>query len=132
MPIIKPIQREGIVQFIKYSTVGISNTVVTGIVIYIMQNLLGYSMELSNVVGYIIGLINSFIWNSKWTFSSAVRWRSFAGFVFAFLLCYAIQMGVLQVLKYNTSIDRYVIQLIAMGVYTLSNFGITKYWVFKK
>lgn len=125
------ISRTGLVQFVKYSLIGASNTVITAAVIYLMQNILGYSMEWSNAVGYVAGLLNSFLWNTKWTFRSDFGWKTFGAFMLVFLLCYALQMGVLQLLRYSTSIDRYVIQLLAMGVFTVANFLMNKFVVYR-
>ena len=124
--------RRGLIQVVKYGTIGAANTLITAVVIYLMQNVLGCSMEWSNVAGYAAGLLNSFVWNSRWTFGSSMTWRSFRDFMLVFALCYGLQMLALQLMKHHTSIDRYVIQLIAMLVYNVLNFLLNKYWVFKK
>ena len=47
-------------QFIKFISVGILNTLVSLIVIYICMKV-GVNYKLSNLIGYIAGVINSFI-----------------------------------------------------------------------
>ncbi|MDR3142710.1 MAG: GtrA family protein, partial [Tannerellaceae bacterium] len=59
---------EAIRQVIKYGIVGISNTIVTAAVIWVMMKLSGCPAVLSNITGYIAGLLNSFILNKQWTF----------------------------------------------------------------
>ena len=54
---------ETVKQAIKYGIVGVSNTVITAVVIWIMMKLFGCSDVVSNMVGYIAGVLNSFIWN---------------------------------------------------------------------
>ena len=56
---------ETVKQAIKYGIVGVSNTVITAVVIWIMMKLFGCSDVVSNMVGYIAGVLNSFIWNSN-------------------------------------------------------------------
>ena len=65
---------ETVKQAIKYGIVGVSNTVITAVVIWIMMKLFGCSDVVSNMVGYVAGVLNSFIWNKQWTFRSSAGW----------------------------------------------------------
>lgn len=119
-------------QAIKYGLVGVGNTLITAAVIWVMMKVLGASDILSNITGYIAGLINSFIWNKQWTFQSSVSWTSGAlkfGVVFA--ICYLLQLGVLLYLNKTLTIDPYYNQLIAMVFYTVINFVMNKFYTFK-
>ena len=116
----------------KYGAVGVINTLITAVVIYIVQELLGRDPVPSNVLGYAAGLLNSFLLNSRWTFKSAFSWRSFIGFMLAFGVCYLLQLLVLLWLGEETEIPPYPQQLIAMVVYTGANFLLNKFVVFKK
>ncbi|MDO4771615.1 GtrA family protein [Porphyromonas sp.] len=119
-------------QIVSYGIVGLSNTAITAIVIWICLKSMGMSPELSNVLGYAAGVINSFIWNSKYTFKTALGLRKFAIFLVVFMICYALQFGALLWLKDNTTIDSYAQQLIAMVVFNLANFVMNKFVTFKK
>ena len=46
---------ETVKQAIKYGIVGVSNTVITAVVIWIMMKLFGCSDVVSNMVGYVAG-----------------------------------------------------------------------------
>ncbi|MDL2278317.1 GtrA family protein [Parabacteroides sp. OttesenSCG-928-G07] len=124
---------ETIKQAIKYGIVGVGNTLITAIVIWVMMKLLGCSDVLSNAVGYVAGLLNSFIWNKQWTFKTSGKWLSSAiKFAIAFAICYTLQLGVLIYLnKTLTTIDSYYNQLIAMAFYTVINFIMNKFYTFK-
>ena len=50
---------ETVKQAIKYGIVGVSNTVITAVVIWIMMKLFGCSDVVSNMVGYVAGVLNS-------------------------------------------------------------------------
>lgn len=63
-------KKETLIQFIKYGMVGAMNTLVTLGVIFICKTFLGWNLYLSNALGYIAGVINSFIWNKTWVFRS--------------------------------------------------------------
>ena len=125
--------KKAIKQAIKYGVVGVINTLITAVVIWIMMKLLGCSDVVSNVVGYIAGVLNSFIWNKKWTFKSTEKWMGSAiRFGVVFGICYLLQLGLLVfVLNPYLAIDPYYNQLIAMAFYTATNFVMNKFYTFK-
>ncbi|MDH6358009.1 GtrA family protein [Parabacteroides sp. PF5-9] len=123
---------ETIKQAIKYGIVGVSNTVITAIVIWIMMRIVGCSDVLSNAIGYAAGVVNSFIWNKQWTFQSSAGWiRSGIRFIIVFGICYLLQLGLLIYLNKHLMIDSYYNQLIAMAFYTVINFILNKFYTFK-
>lgn len=124
---------ETVKQAIKYGIVGVSNTLITMAVIWVMMKLLGYSDVTSNAVGYIAGVVNSFIWNKQWTFKSKGRWVSSAvRFGIVFGICYFLQLGlVVLLLNKYLPIDPYYNHLIGMVFYTAINFLMNKYFTFK-
>ena len=138
-------------QAVRYSVVGVVNTLLTLVIIWIMTKSIGCSEAFSNFVGYIIGLISSFLLNRKWTFGS--KGNIFSGavkFLVVFAICYLLQLGVLLFLNHNCpdnpplfslfepvlihfKIDSlFYIQMLSMVVYTIANFFINKYYTFKK
>ena len=125
--------KKAIKQAIKYGVVGVINTLITAVVIWIMMKLLGCSDVVSNIVGYIAGVLNSFIWNKKWTFKSTEKWVGSAiRFGVVFGVCYLLQLGLLVfVLDTYLPIDPYYNQLIAMAFYTVINFVMNKFYTFK-
>ena len=51
------------IQLIKYGIIGASNTLITLVAFYLLNTIAGLSENFANTVGYILGVINSFIWN---------------------------------------------------------------------
>ena len=126
------IKNESILQLVKFGIVGVFNTLITAIVIWVMLKKLGASDYVSNIVGYMLGLINSFIWNRKWTFESKTNIAStFFKFIITFAICYLLQLGNLYLLLHFTSIDAYISQLLSILVYTIFNFILNKRYTFK-
>lgn len=120
-------------QIISYGLVGVSNSVVTIVVIYVCLHFLGLSSVLSNILGYAAGVVNSFVWNSKYTFQSRCEWRKFVVFVLCFLICYLLQLGVLIYLdRYHQEIFPMVRQLVAMVVFNVVNFIANKVITFRE
>jgi len=124
---------EIIKQAVKYGIVGVSNTVITALVIWIMMKLLGFSDVVSNITGYAVGVLNSFILNRQWTFKSSAGWLGSAlRFGGVFIICYLLQLGLLLYLNKTLTIDTYYNQLIAMVFYTVINFVMNKFFTFNK
>lgn len=128
-------KKEELARFVRYCIVGVLNTLVTLGVIYLCKSMLGWNLYVSNALGYIAGVTNSFYCNKQWTFRS----RGKAGaeavrFLAGFGLCYGLQLLVVWMItrtiigQYNYLIAGIVISgygiatLIGNVVYTLANF----------
>lgn len=124
--------QKSLIQFIKFGIVGVSNTLLTAIVIWVLLKVLHSSDYLSNFIGYIVGLTNSFFWNRKWTFESKTNLSiTIFKFIITFAISYLFQLGNLYLLLHFSTIDPYVCQLISIVVYTCINFALNKYYTFK-
>ena len=83
--------RNQIAQFIKYCIVGVMNTAITLGVIFLCKSVCGINPYVSNAIGYICGLINSFLWKKQWELRAGtvyggkdMRWKTGRGVYFAF------------------------------------------------
>jgi putative flippase GtrA len=120
-------------QAIKYGLVGVGNTLLSLAVIWVMMKPLGYGAVSSNITGYAVGVLNSFVWNKRWTFRSQATWLGSAlRFGLVFGVCYALQLGLLLYLDKRLAIDKYYNQIIAMAFYTVINFLLNKYFTFRE
>lgn len=134
-----------VVQLLKYGVIGVGNTLITLVVFYVMNTLMGISYGLSNVAGYVLGVINSFVWNRTWVFKTNKNiGREALLFVVGFLLCMGLQLVVSWVLleglgMKNMTISwlpmkntgQNVVMLIAMVCYTLANYVYNRLVTFK-
>lgn len=120
-------------QVVKYGIVGFANTLLTALVIWACMELFLWDSVVSNAVGYTIGLINSFVWNRRWTFRSNVSMRkAFLKFGISFAVCYVAQLAVLIELNDFNIFEPYYNQLLAMVFYTVLNFVCNKYFTFNE
>lgn len=144
-------------QMVKYGLVGILNTLLTAVVIWILLYILSDKdsnkpvsalvIVIANFTGYLAGIINSFILNRNWTFKNKSNWKiSLFRFLIAFAVCYCLQLGV--VLWLNAFIEAgewkigfsrytfivtsaYICQLVGIVVYSVLNFLLNKYYTFQ-
>lgn len=101
------IKNNDLVRFIKFSIVGVGNTIINWTIFFIL-NFCGVYYILSNVVAYIIAMINSYLWNSLWVFKYGGG------------------------LKINTSIKFFILNLIGLTVNTTSMYVLVDIFNFKK
>lgn len=111
-----------ILQFIRYAIVGVMNTLLTLIVIYICKSYLEINPYVSNAVGYAAGLINSFLWNRTWVFRAkdGKIHKQALKFILGFAICYLIQLLVVWLLNKSAF---GLIEIVILG-FTFSGYGI--------
>ncbi len=133
MSLKKILNRTNIAQFIKFGLVGVLNTLV-GFGSFLIFNLLfNIQYVIANVLSYIPGLANSFIWNKFWTFkSSGNRNLEAVLFLAVFVPCFLAQNAVLIFLKEIAKLNVVVSQVISMLIYTVLGFILNKTITFNK
>ena len=133
------------IQLVKYLLVGVMNTLITLAVIFVCKIYLGINPYVSNALGYLAGLINSFMWNRKWVFRSNGKMsREALHFLCGFMVCYSVQFGVVLLLNqswfgstrymlpFGIIITGYgVATLLGNVCYTLTNFIYNRVITFK-
>lgn len=133
--------------FIKYNIIGVMNTLITLLVVWILHQWLDWNIELSNFLGFIAGGVNSYICNRIWNFKSQNKKRAeVVRFFIVFLVSYGLNLLVLEgsayILQNATwcaSFTAWISQfmkptffanIIANVVYVLMSFTLYKKWVF--
>ena len=117
--------------FLKYLLVGIINTIVGyGIIFFLM--FVGVSPEISNIVGYAVGISVSYVLNKIYTFQSKAHpKKEFPKFVLSLLASYTLNFLTLVLCIHILKINPYISQIISGAVYTLSGFVFLKYFAFR-
>ena len=89
-------KKESLGQFLKFALVGVLNTVVDFLVFQLLNLTLGWTY-LAQVIGYSAGVLNSYFWNSRWTFRKEHQRsaREAAAFVVVNLVSLGVSLGVL-------------------------------------
>jgi len=137
------------IQLFKYGVIGASNTIITLVVFYLLNTRMGLSYGISNVVGYVTGVINSFLWNRTWVFkSTGALWYQALLFVVGFLICLGLQLCVswllLEGLGWKNLPDdtipffpmrkagQNIVMVVAMVAYTISNYIYNRFITFRQ
>lgn len=119
-------------QFFRFLTVGVFNTILGYCVIFACMYLAKMSPEISNVAGYAVGLVASYVLNRKYTFNSKQHQHSeIIRFLAVFVLAYALNFAVLVILIHRIGIHEGASQVLAGLVYVVASFILNKYYVFK-
>ena len=114
--------RTQLYQFLRFLLVGVMNSLVTLGVIVLCKSVLGINPYLSNLLGYIAGVVNSFIWNKTWVFHSNGKITAEASrFLLGWGICYSLQLLIVWALNTHTPLAA---MLWPIGPYTLSGYGV--------
>lgn len=124
-------------QVFKFGIVGVSNTVISYIV-YAVLVFFGMHYLIANVIAYFAGVVNSFIWNSKFVFKAEDDPNRNPAKVFVKTLAASAFTGlvinnVLLILWVNVlNLSEYLGPILNLAVTFPLNYILNKYWAYKK
>lgn len=120
-------------QFIKFGIVGISNTVISLAVYYLLLHF-GVHYIIAYTAGFLLSVCNAFYWNNKYVFkdkqeTSLVKafFKVLASYGFSFLF----SLGLMSVLVELLNIPSVIAPVRKMAVTIPLNFVLNKVWAFK-
>lgn len=118
-------------QFIKYSIVGVSNAIIGFGTMFLLYNFFNVNYILSNTCGYILGLINSFIWNKRWTFRSGKHYsKEILQFFVVFVISYISNLIFLVIFVEIFHINQNIAFILSSTIYVLVGFTANRLWTF--
>lgn len=119
----------------RFSLVGVSNTIIDFLMFTILHGVFGVNYIVSQVSGYSFGVINSFLFNKKWTFndnnSSKRTVYELIQFVIVNLISLVVTVIAMKFLVKNFNINVYISKIIVTFIAQIVNFICYKFWVFK-
>lgn len=124
---------ENMMNFIKFCLVGGSNTLITLLFFYMFNKILSINYMISSILGYLCGMLNSFVLNKLWTFRNNEK-RLFPQLI-KFIFVNSTSLGINLLLMYifinKLHFDSMASQIIATGFTIISNYIGSRFWVFK-
>jgi putative flippase GtrA len=116
---------------IRYVIVGVANTCVGLGVIYASMYFLRFSDTLANGVGYVVGVMVSFVLNRNWTFEHAGPVApALVRFVGVLLVAYFANLATVLVLIEALGINRYLAQAAGVAPYTTVGYLGSRHFAF--
>lgn len=121
-----------LLQFIKFGIVGVSNVAVA-LAVYYLLKACGMNYILANTIGYIISIVNAFLWNSTFVFKSSLDKKKikFIKTFIAYGVTYFINTLSLWIFVDIVKISETIAPLMVLVVVIPINFIMNKCWVYK-
>ncbi len=130
-----PVRSSGapvVVQFVKFGIVGVSNTLLTFAVYTLLLKGFGVWYLAASAIGFVVGAVNGFLWNRRWTFRghvgdalTPVRWGVVQG-------CgLGLNLGLLYLLVHDAGLNKLLGQAFATVVVTVLTFIANRAWTFR-
>jgi len=121
-----------VIQFVKFGTVGVSNTLLTFLVYTLLLKVFGVWYLAASAIGFLVGATNGFLLNRRWTFKehvgdalTPVRWGVVQ--TGGLLLNLALVAGCVS----GLGMDELVGQAVAIAVVVVVTFVANRAWTFR-
>ncbi|MDZ7673277.1 MAG: GtrA family protein [Halanaerobiales bacterium] len=124
--------KDDIIKFIKFSVVGVSNTLVSLVSFYVFFEVIGIYYIIASTLGYIVGLINSYFGNLRWTFKQKHSIDVLIKFIIVNIVALGLKLSVIYILVESLQIPELYSEVIAMGFAIVVNFGGNRFWTFQE
>ena len=112
--------------------VGALNTLIQ-IIIFNILRILNFNLIIANSIGYICGMINSYLWNNKWVFKANSKdILTIIKFVIVNLITMMLNNIILLILAKRLFVNEFISQIIAIVITMIINFFANKLWTFNK
>lgn len=118
------------VQLVKYCLVGGINTLVCAAVIFTLMHY-GVSLYRANILGYIVGVLFSYILNSVFTFAKKIDLKTSIKFIASVVISWLANVVTITIALHFLPGHPYIVQGMGMVVYTIIGFVINKMWAMK-
>jgi putative flippase GtrA len=126
-----PFMTQSHAQFIRYIVVGlVSNGI--GYLLYLLLTTLGMGSKLTVSLLYIVGVLQTYVLNKKWTFTHHQKSDSvFFRYLIIYGLGYVINLGALFIFVDRLGNPHQLVQIAMMPIVAIFIFTIQKLWVFR-
>lgn len=127
-----------IVQFIKFGIVGVSNTLIS-LAIYYVLVYFNCNYIVANTLGFIISVLNAYYWNNKYVFKSKEKVngkkdkvKQLVKVYMSYGITFLLSTVLLYVMVDLMNISEYIAPIINLCITVPLNFVMNKLWAFKK
>ncbi|MCP5418085.1 MAG: GtrA family protein [Chromatiaceae bacterium] len=119
------------VQVIRYAIVGLISNLLLYL-IYLLLTWTGLGHKLSMSLLYGVGILQTFVFNKRWTFNHTGNMSStFVKYISAYLLGYLINILALLLLVDNWGLPHQLVQGVMIFIIAAMLFILQRYWIFR-
>lgn len=121
-------------QFIKFGIVGLSSTVIDWGIYLILTRYLHAFYLIAKVISFLMAVVNSYIWNRRWTFKVGERpeIREFSKFLMVSLVGLILNALIMYFMVGYCHINDIISLTVATVIVVFWNFSSSRFWVFKE
>lgn len=125
-----------LIQFIKFGLVGVSNTLISLLVYYILVYF-KCNYIVANTLGFIISVINAYYWNNKYVFKKNTgrkeekTYKKIIKVYVSYGVTFLLSTLLLYLMVDCFKISEYIAPIINLCVTVPLNFIFNKFWAFK-
>ena len=128
------IHRRGVRQFIKFGLVGTSSTLIDWGIYLILTRFLGVYYLMAKILSFSVAVLNSYIWNRRWTFRSndPKKLREFIKFLTIAIIGVVINSSIMYLSVEHLKLHDIYGLTLATAIVMFWNFLANKYYTFKE
>jgi len=117
--------------FIKFCIVGVTNVIISYTIYYILLSS-GLNYLLASTIAYIVGILNGYIWSSRFVFKKNKSLNNMMKFFIVYISALFINLGIMYVCVDWYNMNKLIAPVFAIGIGTIYNYTLNKMWTFKK
>lgn len=120
-------------EIIRFAIVGTANFLIIMAFSWLLMHLFGINFYVTNIVAYVLALVNNFYWNRIWVFRSTGErmGRQALMFLAAYGIAYLVQLGVIAVLVQWLGVNKDLANFIGLFPFGATNFLLNKFFAFR-
>jgi putative flippase GtrA len=121
-------------QFLKFAVVGAIGTCVDVSILYVLHELAGLNLYLSNAVSFTVAVINNYLLNSFWTFGDQEKrhGRQIVQFFIVSVIGLLLSSGLLYIFHDIYGLHYLAAKVLSILVVLFWNFTANRLWTFKQ
>jgi putative flippase GtrA len=119
-----------LLQWLRFIVVGASNTILSWCVYAVLEHV-GVHYLLASALAFVLGALNSYVLNRRWTFHShGHRVPEAARFAVIQCVGLGIDVGLLYVLTQDAGVHHLIAQALVFPLASTVTFGLSRQWAF--
>ncbi len=128
------IHRRGVRQFVKFGIVGASSTIIDWGIYLLLTRIFGLFYLMAKILSFGVAVLNSYIWNRRWTFRSndPRKLKQFIKFLTISMVGLVLNSTIMFIAVSKIKLHDIYGLVLATAIVLIWNFLANKYYTFKE